>query len=144
MRHDIGRQQLRVCCKLLRVAILLIAFVICLKIIVSVPGQDIPFKATIPSILYCQFRQTLFLKALGSHCHAMQAQKLNSDCLALKPPQEETDRMQADIKRICREAMALPGELVATGRKESGSFDLDAEISDAMHDKSGSYKTASR
>ena len=74
----------------------------------------------------------------------MQAQKLNQDCLALKPPQEETEKMQADIKRICREAMVLPGELVATGSKESESFDLDAEISDAFHDKSGSYRTASR
>ncbi len=74
----------------------------------------------------------------------MQAQKLNSDCLALKPPQEETERMQADIKRICREAMVLPGELVGSGSKESGSFDLDAEISDAFNDKSGSFKTASR
>lgn len=74
----------------------------------------------------------------------MQAQKLNSDCLALKPPQEETDRMQADIKRICREAMVLPGQLVASGSKESESFDLDAEISDAFHDKSSSLKNASR
>ena len=52
--------------------------------------------------------------------------------------------MQADIKRICREAMVLPGELVGSGSKESGSFDLDAEINDAFNDKSGSFKTASR
>lgn len=51
--------------------------------------------------------------------------------------------MQADIKRICREAMVLPGQLVNAASKGSGSFDLDAEISDAFNDNSGSFKTAS-
>ena len=73
----------------------------------------------------------------------LQAQKLNLDCLALKPPAQETEKMQADIKRICREAMVLPGEPLRAMSKESGSFDLDAEINDAFHDKSTSSSKAS-
>ncbi len=54
----------------------------------------------------------------------VQVQKLNEDCLALKPSQAETDKMQADIKRICKEAMVLPGQRLPA----SGSFDLDTEV----------------
>lgn len=74
----------------------------------------------------------------------MQAQKLNIDCLALRPPQEETDKMQADIKRICREAMVLPGQPLKPLGNENGSFDLDTEINDAFNDSSSSLRNASR
>lgn len=68
----------------------------------------------------------------------MQALKLNADCLALRPPPEETDKMQSDIKRIVKEAMTLPGQPVK--QLSSDVFDdLDAAISNAYHDRSGNF-----
>ena len=64
----------------------------------------------------------------------VQVQKLNQDCLALRPSQAETEKMQADIKRICKEAMVLPGQRLSA----AGSFDLDTEITKAFSGNSSS------
>ena len=66
----------------------------------------------------------------------LQAAKLNADCLALQPPAHEAEKLQNEIRRIVKEAMVMPGE--QPRRDSRDIFDVEAEISDAFHDRSGS------
>lgn len=66
----------------------------------------------------------------------LQAMKLNADCMALRPPPAETEKMQNDIKRIVKEAMTLPGQPNKQNSRDIFE-DLDNAISNAYHDRSG-------
>ena len=72
----------------------------------------------------------------------LQAAKLNADCLALRPPPAESEKMSNDIKRIVKEAMTLPGQPPRKTSSNNDIFeDLDAAISKAYHDRSGTMNT---
>lgn len=65
----------------------------------------------------------------------MQAMKLNQECLALRPPPEEAEKLKSEIRKIVRDATVLPGEKPRTSSRDF--FDVEAEINDALNDKSG-------
>ena len=52
---------------------------------------------------------------------------MNEDCLALRPPAEETARVENEIKELVNMATALPGEAVT--QEENNLFKSDSEMS---------------